>query len=258
MVAFVQVIRQIIIISFHHLKKLIFYLGNLYEICGLSASGKTQLCMSVAANISAILVKQSILYVDTKNDVSTTRLYEIIKGQQNKIRDVNVLMLKIKICRIKNAYELLSLLHKINQELKINKDENQGFRLIIIDSLTALFHHFLGELHNEGLCLLNNIANILNYIATDFHIIILVTNLVTSWTLESNFNVVAEEENSFSLETQITKQPALGKYWAHVPNTRIMMQKLNIGNEYLLTILKSSNEPVGKTIKVSICNEGLV
>jgi RecA/RadA recombinase len=53
-----------------------FIPGKIYEFCGLSATGKTQICNSIAINMAERGCE--ILYIDTKNDFSAQRICNIL------------------------------------------------------------------------------------------------------------------------------------------------------------------------------------
>jgi len=74
------------------------YPGQLCEICGLSASGKTQLCFTIAANAVA---KLNIItwYLDTKRDFSRVRFEEILRAR-NFTQTVTELNNKLKTISI--------------------------------------------------------------------------------------------------------------------------------------------------------------
>lgn len=54
------------------------FASKIYEICGPSACGKTQLSFSILLNI-IITTKRDILYIDTKNKFSVNRIKQILK-----------------------------------------------------------------------------------------------------------------------------------------------------------------------------------
>ena len=56
-----------------------FKTGSVYEVYGLPGVGKSQLCMSLAVSCSLEHGKQSVLYIDTKNDLSPERMLEILQ-----------------------------------------------------------------------------------------------------------------------------------------------------------------------------------
>ena len=58
--------------------------GHIYEICGLSGSGKTQLCLNIAAHAS--FLEKKVLFIDTKNDFSPSRTLQLLKKKCPKVR----------------------------------------------------------------------------------------------------------------------------------------------------------------------------
>jgi RecA/RadA recombinase len=52
--------------------------GELLEVCGLSGSGKTQFCLTIAASVT-VKLKQKVYYIDCKNDFSGTRMQSILE-----------------------------------------------------------------------------------------------------------------------------------------------------------------------------------
>lgn len=63
-------------------------IGYLTELCGLSDSGKTQLCLQMAIN-SVKNSENTVLYIDTKGDFSATRIQKILDayGYSHKVAD---------------------------------------------------------------------------------------------------------------------------------------------------------------------------
>lgn len=60
--------------------------GCVFEICGQSGAGKTQLCLSIAVNVSHQL-NQTVYYIDSKNDFSATRIQAVLmnKGYSEQV-----------------------------------------------------------------------------------------------------------------------------------------------------------------------------
>lgn len=54
--------------------------SNIYEFCGPSSCGKTQLSYSILLNL-IISTKQDIIYIDTKNKFSVKRIKQILKNK---------------------------------------------------------------------------------------------------------------------------------------------------------------------------------
>lgn len=53
------------------------YPGQIYEVCGTSSSGKTQLCFTIASNV-ALKPNNLVRYIDTKRDFCGSRVEEIL------------------------------------------------------------------------------------------------------------------------------------------------------------------------------------
>lgn len=210
-----------------------FYTGYMYELCGASSCGKSQLSMSIASSVTSKYSKMNVLYVDTKGDLSAERLVSVIESQ---VESVGEAMTRILHTKPKDAYELVSCLHNYIDNVKETR-----VWLIIVDSLADLFYQI--ENYQESVALLSTVSSLLQYIAVELHTVILVTNLSTSWAGSD-----AEE----------VQKPALGKFWAHIPTTRFSVTRLSLaGSEILLTVTKSSCIPIGSSITLSITESGV-
>ncbi|XP_018332413.1 DNA repair protein RAD51 homolog 4-like isoform X1 [Agrilus planipennis] len=58
-----------------------FLTGQLYEICGLPASGKTQLCLTIAKHTATSFKK--VYYLDSKMDFTGRRLKEMLENTRD-------------------------------------------------------------------------------------------------------------------------------------------------------------------------------
>ena len=82
------------------------YSGQLYELCGLSSSGKTQLCLTIAAN--AIIQSDIIIwYFDLKRDFSNLRYEKILKVRN----------LKQKVIIWNVSKDIDSLVNQVNSQI---------------------------------------------------------------------------------------------------------------------------------------------
>ena len=57
-----------------------FKTGSVYEVYGLPGVGKSQLCMTLAVSCALEFKGKSVLYIDTKNDLSAERILEILQA----------------------------------------------------------------------------------------------------------------------------------------------------------------------------------
>ncbi|XP_015599093.1 DNA repair protein RAD51 homolog 4 [Cephus cinctus] len=187
--------------------------GHLYEICGVSSSGKTQLCHTVAANITSS-TKSYVHYIDTKRDFSALRIQRILEAKKYSDAEIGEAMDRIKVTRVKNVCELFNILYHLNSSLKTSND-SYPTKLVIIDSVAAIFLQL--PTVQEMASALNNLSNISRCLANSFHIPLITVNLISRWREVDGF--------AASNENPIVIKPSLGKYWLHVPNTRLMIQK---------------------------------
>lgn len=108
--------------------------GNLYDICGLSASGKTQICTSIAINL-AINHKYETLYIDAKEDFSGQRIYNILNARNCADVECGVIMNSIRCQSIYDVHEFLTILRDLPAYLKKHK----RVKCLVVDSLPALY-----------------------------------------------------------------------------------------------------------------------
>lgn len=115
--------------------------GMFYEICGLSAAGKTQLCTTIAVNLAQIH-KIGTLYVDCKGDLSGKRIHQMLTAQKRSIKDTRQTMDLIRRQQCDDADQLVDLL----KELLGNIEQFEGtHRLLVVDSMPALWYLLLGD-----------------------------------------------------------------------------------------------------------------
>ncbi|XP_068085617.1 DNA repair protein RAD51 homolog 4 isoform X2 [Anabrus simplex] len=229
--------------------------GSLYELCGFSGSGKTQLCLTVATNVTQYL-KQQVHYVDAKLDFSGRRVQAMLESRGCDEELIGEVMEKIKVTRIQDVFQLFSFLHSLKERLQHEQDERSGVRLIIIDSLPTIFFPFLGETHSGGFGLMNHLASTMKYIAQEFHIAFLLVNFATRW--HGDVAPGDDDENDDgSSDVSETIKPTLGKYWLHVPSTRLFLEKKSKSDEVVISVIKSTRIKVGKLCSVVISSRGV-
>lgn len=108
---------------------------------------------------------------------------------------------------------------------------------------------------------MNQLANTMKYIVTEFHITFLVVNLAMQ-SLEEE-NVPADVSNEClpqdeNLVIRDTVKPALGKYWLDVPSTRLFIHKIDSSERRQITVMKSTSLSTRKYCKVLIHSAGII
>lgn len=206
------------------------FAGNIYELCGPSACGKTQLCYSILLNL-LITTKKDIVYIDTKNKFSVNRIKQMLKNKCKTNNEINDILNKIHVYSILDIYKLITCLHGLKEKLE---------PIIFIDSLPALYLSFIGFDNNDGLCYINHICSVLKYLCNK-NATIMVTNLAVK---------NCDSTNDF--------KPAIGKYWFHIPNTRLMITTIiNQKQQMCINITKSAYTPLNEKCILNIDNFGV-
>ncbi|XP_059048561.1 DNA repair protein RAD51 homolog 4-like [Achroia grisella] len=214
------------------------------ELCGLSESGKTQLCFQLAINC-VINTENNVLYIDTKGDFSAMRIQKILDTHGYSHKDMALILYKIKVICLWTIEELIELLKKI----KNNQCDIENISLIIIDSLPCLMFQHLGDSNKIGLTYLNTMINYCRYIYKEFNLSILCVNIQTRW-IDQDVSVLEDDEELSSL----LKEPGyvekrnrcLGKYWRYIPGTVMILEKSQIStlhntSQLSITVIKYGN-----------------
>ncbi|KAI3429497.1 hypothetical protein D9Q98_005586 [Chlorella vulgaris] len=98
--------------------------GQLVEVCGESAAGKTQLCISAAA--AAARAQRRVVYVDSSNALSGRRLAQVLLAQEHAaaqgqapeaITAVQALPAALKFVEVRPCYDVHSLLAVLDELL---------------------------------------------------------------------------------------------------------------------------------------------
>ncbi|XP_044753473.1 DNA repair protein RAD51 homolog 4-like [Coccinella septempunctata] len=180
--------------------------SNIYEIYGRASSGKSLLAYIFMKNL-VLKMKQKCFFLDSKNDFSAEKFYSLCGDYLHE--EVMNGLSRIFIKSIKNKFDLLNSLQEISEYLEKNSTIS---RLIVIDSLVGVISNHND--HSLNNLFLTHLANIMHFIATKYHVVILVINLMTTW-VEGDFAVQIREKEIVSC----------GRYWYTIPNTRIKLER---------------------------------
>ncbi|XP_066551877.1 DNA repair protein RAD51 homolog 4 isoform X2 [Amia ocellicauda] len=205
------------------------YTGEVTELAGGPGSGKTQVCLGVAASISCDL-KQSVVYIDTTGGLSASRLLQMVQSKTRSAEEQMQALQRVLVTRVFNVFSLLETLHGLRctggqQAL----EGSRAVRAVVLDSATAVLSHILGGKQTEGMSLMMQVAGELRTIAKDLGVAVLVTNHATQ---DGGGGVRA----------------GLGRSWSHVPRTRVLLQRTERpgarpSGRRSATLVKSSRQP---------------
>lgn len=115
---------------------------------------------------------------------------------------------------------MFSSLHNIQEEVK----NGVKVKLIVLDSLPVLYLQSSDLTENNGF--LNYLSNTLNYLAKEFNIVIIITNLVTRW-----------NEGDFKNINVLKERISCGTYWYNIPHVRLQIKKN--GDKASVSLLKN-------------------
>lgn len=185
------------------------FTGEITELSGEFATGKTQICFQLSINVQLPEeqggLNGGVYYIDTEGTFSSNRIFQIAT---NNGLDPNKFLKNIAVTRTYNSDHLMFLI--MNAEKLI---EERNIKLFIIDSIASHFRaEFIGD---ERLVprqqAVMRLAETLKHLVEKYNIAIVVTNQVIATIDESIFDK--------------SPHPALGFAWAHRPHQRILLRK---------------------------------
>ncbi|NWZ81914.1 RA51D protein, partial [Poecile atricapillus] len=223
------------------------YTGELTELMGAPGSGKTQVCLGIAASVSLGL-KQHVLFLDSTGGFTASRLYQILRAQtedeEEQARLCFVLQLealqRVQVVRVFNIYELLGALQELRDRLSQQAVSSVGpLKVVLLDSVSAVIYPVLGGRQSEGLALMMQLSRELKTLAREFSLAVVVTNQVT------------RDSSTGQLK------PALGRSWSFVPSTRVLLESREANWERASTqraasLAKSPRQPAGIQVELDI------
>ncbi|XP_022365611.1 DNA repair protein RAD51 homolog 4 isoform X2 [Enhydra lutris kenyoni] len=123
------------------------YTGEVTEIVGGPGSGKTQVCLRVAANV-AYSLQQNVLYIDSNGGLTASRILQLLQARTP------------------------------DEEQQVSS-ASATVKVVVVDSVTAVVSPLLGGQQREGLALMMQLARELKTLARDLGVAVMVTNHMT-------------------------------------------------------------------------------
>ncbi|XP_012359070.2 DNA repair protein RAD51 homolog 4 isoform X3 [Nomascus leucogenys] len=207
------------------------YTGEVTEIVGGPGSGKTQVCLCVAANVAHGL-QQNVLYVDSNGGLTASRLLQLLQAKtQDEEKQAEALQ-RIQVVHAFDIFQMLDVLQELRATVAQQVTSSSGtVKVVVVDSVTAVVSPLLGGQQREGLALMMQLAQELKTLALDLGMAVVVTNHIT------------RDRDSGRLK------PALGRSWSFVPRTRILLDTIEgagaSGGRRMACLTKSSRQPTG-------------
>jgi len=213
-----------------------FPTGSIVELCGESAVGKTHLCMVIALN-AVQEFKQQVHWIDAKSDFCARGVFQMLELKHCDDEEVGTVMESIKVVSVTNYFELYSALQNFQDNFS---NLHANIRLVVIDSIPAIFFNFTPNQRVDGICLSHCLVSKMKQIAQEFHLTFILVNV----TYRKLNEELAIDQESSDTSGAIKVRVALGKFWSGIPNTRLLMEKVSLDRRKI-TVLKSTNLPNG-------------
>jgi len=205
--------------------------GEITEISGTFATGKSQLCFQLAVNAQLPKDRGGLggktFFVDSEGTFSATRIGEIALGSD---LDPNEILDNILVARVLDSHHQTRVVQKINE---IAQDEN--IKLVIVDSIASHFRSdYIGNdrIAERQQRIMQHASSLTN-LAYVHDLAVVVTNQM----------VAKVDEISGGSE----RAPALGESWSHRPQTRIVLRK-NPGQARVARLTDSPRRPESEEV----------
>lgn len=207
------------------------YTGEVTEIVGAPGSGKTQVCLCVAAHVAHGL-QQNVLYIDSNGGLTASRILQLLQARTPDEEEQAGALQRIQVVRAFDIFQMLDVLQDLRGAVSQQVSSSSGtLKVVIVDSVAAVVAPLLGGQQREGLALMMQLARELKTLARDLSVAVLVTNHMT------------RDRDSGQLK------PALGRSWSFVPSTRLLLDNTqgsgSLGSRRVACLTKSPRLPTG-------------
>ncbi|XP_027520331.1 DNA repair protein RAD51 homolog 4 isoform X1 [Corapipo altera] len=215
------------------------YTGEVTELMGAPGSGKTQVCLGIAASVSLGL-RQHVLFLDSTGGFIASRLYQMLQAQTEDEEEQLEALQRIQVVRVFDVYEMLSALQELRDHLSQQVVSSTGpLKIVVIDSVSAVIYPLLGGRQSEGLAIMMQLSRELKTLAREFSLAVVVTNQVT------------RDSSTGPLK------PALGRSWSFVPSTRVLLESKEASwdkgtTRRVAALVKSPRQPTGLQVELDI------
>ncbi|XP_039576320.1 DNA repair protein RAD51 homolog 4 isoform X2 [Passer montanus] len=217
------------------------YTGEVTELMGAPGTGKTQVCLGIAASVSLGL-KQHVLFLDSTGGFTASRLCQMLQAQTEDEEEQLEALQRVQVERVFNIYEVLGALQELRDRLSQQVVSSVGpLKVVVLDSVSAVIYPLLGGRQAEGLALMMQLSKELKTLAREFSLAVVVTNQVT------------RDSSSGPLK------PALGRSWSFVPSTRVLLESREgpwerPSTQRAASLAKSPRQPTGIQVELDLGN----
>ncbi|NWR22837.1 RA51D protein, partial [Emberiza fucata] len=210
------------------------YTGEVMELMGAPGTGKTQVCLGIAASVSLGL-KQHVLFLDSTGGFTASRLHQMLQSRTEDEEEQAALQ-RVQVQRVFNIYEVLRALQELRDRLSQQVLSSMGpLKVVVLDSVSAVICPVLGGRQSEG--------ELGHWVSSQkclsYMFVLQVTNQVT-------------RDSSGG-----PQKPALGRSWSFVPSTRVLLESKEgpwerSSTQRTASLAKSPRQPTGIQVELDI------
>lgn len=200
---------------------------NLTEIVGRAGVGKTQLGMQLC--VTAAILEQGSIYIDTECKMSLMRMEEIADGRyqsnfssNNKYKKASEVLSNVVIHSPRSTKEMQIVISNLEEDILIRNENPDLFpiRLVVLDSIAAPTRRDFGtEKAQDRVSALFHISQVLKRMADQLQLVVVVINQVGVLNKISNDDNHNNDGSDF-----VAVSAALGVSWHHCVSTRLLLE----------------------------------
>ncbi|XP_070069943.1 DNA repair protein RAD51 homolog 4 isoform X2 [Drosophila takahashii] len=238
--------------------------GRIWELCGQTGVGKTQVMYTLALNF---VWKHAlpVLFIDTKRDFSCHRIEVMLRARNTDSETSGRAMKDIQVAQAPTAADLINVLETFDQQLIAKMQAAVQTKFVLIDSLAACFAHYRGrrmQLLRQSL--LVELACKIRKLAFR-GVAFLIGNVSFFGKDDNGFDDGEDNGNNEDTSTSQQLEPMLGAYWSSVCTLRLSLElpveediTLQDDGRRLLHVISNTYGPVGDHCLLRIAEAGVI
>ncbi|XP_064127479.1 DNA repair protein RAD51 homolog 4 isoform X2 [Loxodonta africana] len=153
------------------------YTGEVTEFVGSPGSGKTQVCLCVAANVAHSL-QQNVLYIDSSGGITASRLLQLLQARTQDEEEQAGALRRIQVVHAFDIFRMLDVLQDLRGTVAQQVISSSGtMKVVVVDSVTAVVSPLLGGQQREGLALMMQLARELKTLARELGVAVVPTGI---------------------------------------------------------------------------------
>ncbi|XP_034652688.1 DNA repair protein RAD51 homolog 4 [Drosophila subobscura] len=253
-----------------------FRRGRVWELCGETGAGKTQLLYTLALNF-VWKHKRQVLFIDSKQDFSTKRIQDMLLERKVDQETSEKAMADIQVVEVLTANKLIEVLKEFDRQMADGVQAALQTRVVVVDSLAACFVDLRGSSDMRMMrdCMLTEVACRVRKLAVRGVAFVIGNVSFADQDADHSDDDGVEDGNSDEQSTRQQIEPTLGAYWSSVCTLRLSLEIPEItdcgdsddGIVYnesqddglrMVNVLTNSYGPDGDTCLLQITDAGMV